>query len=108
MSVDGELRFAVEDHEHLLAAIVEVLADAAMGVDDALMDEDEVGAERIRTQQGSEFHGASAAMHVLYMLEILRAQNGLTRWASGRAWWPSAQLRRRSLQATPSKGSHCR
>lgn len=27
-TVDGELRFPVEDHEHLLAVVVEVLADA--------------------------------------------------------------------------------
>ena len=50
-AVDGELRFAVEDDEHLLAVVVEVLPDAGFRLDGAAMKEPEVRVERVAVEE---------------------------------------------------------
>ena len=50
-AVDGELRFAVEDDEHLLALIMEVRADAALRLNDAAVQEVQIGFEAVGVEQ---------------------------------------------------------
>ncbi len=50
-SVDRELRFPVEDDEHLFALIVEMRADAALRLDDSPMQEIQVRIERGRVEE---------------------------------------------------------
>ena len=47
-AVDRELRFAVEDDEHLLDRVVKVVADTAPGGNLATVQEVEMGADRAR------------------------------------------------------------
>ena len=54
--VDRELRFAVEDHEHLLDDVVEVMADAGARRNDAAMQEVELRRDRAAIQQRRERH----------------------------------------------------
>ena len=60
-AVDGELGLAVEDDEHLFHVVVEVVADAALGLDDAAVEKDEVGVEGLGVEEAGvvEFAGAS-------------------------------------------------
>ena len=60
--VDRELRFAVEDHEHLLDDVVEVMADAGARRNDAAMQEVELRRQRAAIQQRRERHGAGPAV----------------------------------------------
>ena len=61
--VDRELRFAVEDDEHLLAVVVEVLPDAGFRLDDAAMEEPQVGVERVAAEHGEEGQLPRPAVH---------------------------------------------
>ena len=60
--IDGELRLAAEDHEHLLRRVVEVMPDAAAGRDLAAVQEVEVRRHRAARQQAGERHVAGAGM----------------------------------------------
>ena len=60
--VDRELRLAIEDDEHLLALIVEVMAHPAAGHDLATVDEIQVGSQRIAGQQHFAGHIARTVM----------------------------------------------
>jgi len=62
-SVDGELRLAVEDHEHLLDHVVEVVADAGARRNHAAVQEIELWCDGAAIQEHGERHGAGAAMH---------------------------------------------
>ena len=62
-AVDRELRFAVEDDEHLFALIVEVRADAALRLDDAAVQEVQVRVERRRVEEPHVVELAGAAVH---------------------------------------------
>ena len=42
-AIDGELGFAIEDHEHLFTSIVKVSANSALWFDDAAMEELQIG-----------------------------------------------------------------
>ena len=75
-AVDRELRFPVEDHEHLFALIVEVRADAALRLDDAAMQEVQVRVERSRVEQP----------HVVELARDRRAQLGDARYFAGVVW----------------------
>ena len=46
-AVDGELSFAIQDDEHLLAFVMEVLTDTAPGRDDTAMQEQEIRIKRL-------------------------------------------------------------
>ena len=61
--VDGELGFPIEDDEHLLALVVEVGADAALRLDDAAVQEEQVGVERRVIEQGRVVELAGPAVH---------------------------------------------
>ena len=61
-AVDGEFGLAVEDHEHLFAVIVEMLADAAARRDLAPIEEVEIGNQRVARQQAHAAHVARAAV----------------------------------------------
>ena len=62
-AIDRKLRLAIEDHEHLFAPVMEVLADAAVRVDYAAMEEDQVRLHCVRAQHHAEAHGARSIMH---------------------------------------------
>ena len=70
-AVDGELRLAVENDEHLLHVIVEVVADAALGLDDAAVQKHQVGVQGIAAQQLHEVHLPRPGVHVL-QVAVLR------------------------------------
>ena len=53
-AVDRELRFAVENDEHLLAVVVEMRADARLRLDHAAVEEPQVGVERIAAEDAEE------------------------------------------------------
>jgi len=72
-AVDGEFGLAVKDHEHFFAMIVEVLADAALGMQHAAMQEDEVGRQGLVVHQRPEIHAAGAVMHRLMFWVLLRS-----------------------------------
>ena len=61
-AVDGELGFAVEDDEHLLRCVVEVMPDAAARRDLAAMKEIEIRLKRAAGQQRHAVHVANAAV----------------------------------------------
>jgi len=86
-AVDGELGVvAVQDHEHLFTGIVEMLADAAMGLDDAAMQEDQVGGKRLSAEQGAELHRPGAFMHAggaLHPAGVVMADPGRERAGGG-------------------------
>ena len=58
--VDGELRLAIEDDEHLLALVVKVRADAALGLNDAAVQEEQVGVEAMGVEQSHVIQLAGA------------------------------------------------
>ena len=60
--VDRELCFAVEDDEHLLAVVVEVLADAGLRLDHAAMQKPQVRVDHVAVEQGEETELAGAAV----------------------------------------------
>ena len=48
-----ELCFIVQDHEHLFALIVEVMADPALRIDGAAMQKEQVGVQRVLVERAS-------------------------------------------------------
>jgi hypothetical protein len=74
-AVDRELRFAVEDDEHLLDRVVKVVADTAPGGDLATVEEVEVGADRAPAQQPGKGHVAGAGVH--------RGERAIGGWIGG-------------------------
>ena len=61
--VDGELGFSVENHEHLLDGVVEVVADAGTGRYHAAMQKVELGRHAASIEKRSECHAAGATVH---------------------------------------------
>ena len=61
--VDGELRFAVEDDEHLLDHVVEVMTDAGSCGNHAAVQEVELGRDGTAIQQRREGHRPGAPVH---------------------------------------------
>ncbi len=61
-AVDRELRFAVEDDEHLFGGVMEVVADAAARRDLAAMKEIEIRLQRAAGQERHAVHVADAAV----------------------------------------------
>ncbi len=70
--VDRELRLTVENHEHLLDGVVEVVSDAAAGGNLAPMEEVEVRPDGAPIEQRDEGHRAGAGMHGRYLPEAAR------------------------------------
>ena len=64
-SVDGELGLVVEDDVHLLHPVVEVVADAAAGMQHAPVDEQEIGGQGVPSQEGHVGHLTGAAVNGL-------------------------------------------
>ena len=62
-SVDGELRFTVENHEHLFAVVVKMRADAGLGLDDPAMQEPQVGVERLAAEHPEVVQAARSPVH---------------------------------------------
>src|SRR5437588_554235 len=50
--VNGELRFAVENHEHLFTIVMEVMPNAALRLDDAAVQEEQIGIQAVTIEQG--------------------------------------------------------
>jgi hypothetical protein len=61
-AVDREFRLAIEDHEHLLGGVVEMVAHAPTGCDLTAMQEIQVGLQGRPGQQRHAVHVADAAM----------------------------------------------
>ena len=55
-AIDRKLRLAIEDHEHLLALVMEVVANPALRLKDAAMQKVEVGVQGMAVQQNHQIH----------------------------------------------------
>jgi hypothetical protein len=55
-AINGKLRLAIEDHEHLLALVMEVVANPTLRLKDAPMQEVKVGVKGMAVQQNHQIH----------------------------------------------------
>src|SRR5881394_1971070 len=62
-SIDGELGFAIENDEHLLNGVVEMMADARASRNLAPMQKIEFRCDGAAIEQRGERHSTGAAMH---------------------------------------------
>ena len=69
--IDRELGFAIEDDEHLFALVVEVGADAALGLNHAAMHEKQIALECLRIEERPIVQRTRAIVHRLHVA-ILR------------------------------------
>jgi hypothetical protein len=70
--VDGELSLAIQDYKHLLALVVEVLSYAAVRLNDAAMEKDQVRFHRVSPQHRPKGTLAGARMYGLRLTILAR------------------------------------
>ena len=75
-AIDRKLGFAVEDDEHLLALVVEMGADAALGLDHAAVHEKQIGFQRLGIEQRPIVQRTRAIMHRLHVAILRRVGVG--------------------------------
>src|SRR6202034_57179 len=74
--IDCELGFAIEDNEHLFALVVEVGADAALGLNHAAMHEKQDGLQRLRLEEWPVVQHTRAIVHRLHAAVLRRVGAG--------------------------------
>src|SRR5690349_9177396 len=92
-AVDRELRFPVEDHEHLFTGVVEVSTDAALRLDDASMQKEKIGVERMEIEEGHKIERARPAVDGRTVPEFsgIRMSDPGGQGLAGNCWGRQAQ-----------------
>jgi hypothetical protein len=70
MPVDCELGFAVQNDEHLLALVMKVLPDTALGFYDATMEKDKIGIHGSQTQQRTVIQSSCPVVHCRHVVRL--------------------------------------
>src|SRR5947209_15102486 len=86
--INCELRFAVENNEHLLTLVVEVGAYPAFRLKHASVHEEQVRVQRVAIQQSHEVHLSGPCMHrpMGRVLRRIRMSDALGQRLSGYKW----------------------